>query len=237
MGKEGVVLKYHADASRFRSERPPPARGDLAIQPNLPSQQRLETGDRTQHGGLAAAAGPEQAHDFTAWKLQRKVIDRNPAAVRLADANKPKTPSDARVKAFMLGAKTMRTRRLEPQIRPVPLRTRARSQGVAFLRQRCRWPACVMRRCRTPSLAGRAVCRAMGRTRAAVSLLDTLATVLAALIVVPWPPWCSRFRTCHDTLDTSCGHRASGILSGTRSTSWLALRSGSARSALSRRGW
>ena len=66
VGEKGVVLKHHAHAAALGGQ---PAVGPghlLAADPHHPSLRPLEAGDQAQQGGLAAAGGAQQAHQF-AW--------------------------------------------------------------------------------------------------------------------------------------------------------------------------
>ena len=73
--EQRVVLEHHADAALFRGQGKPLARDELVGQADFPAGQRLETGDRAQCGGLAAAGGAEQTADVAGIQMQVEVLD------------------------------------------------------------------------------------------------------------------------------------------------------------------
>ncbi|GAB1426153.1 hypothetical protein MASR2M16_33870 [Thauera terpenica] len=70
MGKQGVVLKHHADAPTFRCEVHARGAHHLAAQPYLARGHTLEAGYAAQHRGLAAAGRAEQAADLAFFEAE-----------------------------------------------------------------------------------------------------------------------------------------------------------------------
>src|SRR5690606_10083941 len=61
--EQRVILEHDADVALFGGNTMACAAHHPAVDAYLSRGKRLETGDATQDGGLAAAAGPEQAAD------------------------------------------------------------------------------------------------------------------------------------------------------------------------------
>src|SRR5206468_2674477 len=79
--KERVALEHQADVARVRWALVDhfPANDDLS------RARLLQTGDDLQHGGLAAPARAQQGEKLTPSDPERKRIDGQHAAERLAD--------------------------------------------------------------------------------------------------------------------------------------------------------
>jgi hypothetical protein len=84
--KQRVILEYHADAPLLRRHCLVRIGDDAAIQPDLARGDVFESGDAAQHRGFAAAAGAEQAADFTGAQRKRDGFEHPPVSVRLLDA-------------------------------------------------------------------------------------------------------------------------------------------------------
>ena len=98
MGKERVALEHHRRAAR---------RGRLVVhhlvaEHDLAFADRLVAGDHAQRRGLAAAGRPEQAAIGAGLDLQRDMIDRDGAAVELADARELKVCRAAHARCLQL---------------------------------------------------------------------------------------------------------------------------------------
>ena len=87
MRKERVVLEHHADIA--------PVRGYAAdvrvVDQDLPGFGLDEPGDRAQQRGLAAAARPEKAEEFSIGEIERHLVESHqlPTLRYLAHATQP----------------------------------------------------------------------------------------------------------------------------------------------------
>jgi hypothetical protein len=75
MGKQGVVLKHHADVPLFDRQAVLRAADNIAGNADLALQCGLEPCDCAQQGGLAAATRAQQAADHAFLKMQADVAD------------------------------------------------------------------------------------------------------------------------------------------------------------------
>ncbi len=64
MRKQREILKDHAHPALFHRHQQVAAADSLLVKLDLAGQRPQKTGDGTQQGGLAAAAGPRQTTDF-----------------------------------------------------------------------------------------------------------------------------------------------------------------------------
>src|SRR5690606_2837991 len=85
VGKQGVILKYHADAALLRRNALPRTGHHLALKTDLAGGNRLETGNAAQGGGLAAAGGAQQAADVAGPQVQAQVLDYRMAVIAAAE--------------------------------------------------------------------------------------------------------------------------------------------------------
>ena len=83
--KQGVVLKHHADASRFWRKTVTRAAGDLTVDDDFTGDDTLKTRDAAQRRRLAAPTGAEQAGDGAAAQTEIDVTEHGACAVRLRD--------------------------------------------------------------------------------------------------------------------------------------------------------
>ena len=68
MRPHGIALKHHADIPLFRRHKGFPAGNQLIINVDLARGRLLKPGNHAEHGGLAAAGGPEKGNEFTVLK-------------------------------------------------------------------------------------------------------------------------------------------------------------------------
>ncbi len=85
VGEQRVILEDHADAAVLRRHAEVHRADELAVQADFAARHRLESGDAAQNGGLAAAAGAEQACQFTALQREREAGKHAIRAVKLRD--------------------------------------------------------------------------------------------------------------------------------------------------------
>ena len=78
MGKERVVLEHEPDAARFRGDlaHVSPLRHETFSDPDPARLKRLEPGCETQHRGLAATRGAEQADDLARSHREAELAHR-----------------------------------------------------------------------------------------------------------------------------------------------------------------
>ena len=62
---DGVGLEHHADVPLFRGHEGLPAGDQLVVDVHLAFRGLFKPGDDAQHGGLAAAGGAQQGHEFS----------------------------------------------------------------------------------------------------------------------------------------------------------------------------
>ncbi len=93
VGVQRAVLRAQTHP---RTRRCPEPGERLAHQPNLARIGLQQLADDVQNGGLAAAIGAEQAHDFTACDLQAEAVQHLAAAEALVEAIDPKRRGHAR---------------------------------------------------------------------------------------------------------------------------------------------
>ena len=74
VGEQGVVLEHHADMAFLRRQGKTGAGNHFTCQFDLAFQDRLETGDGAQCGGLAAARWTEQAADVARVEVQVEIL-------------------------------------------------------------------------------------------------------------------------------------------------------------------
>ena len=85
MRKQCVILKHHADASRFGGDMGFFAGNRDAVEADAARRRHFEARDQSQHGGLAAARRPEQTGNFPRRQVERQIAHHGLLAVGMAD--------------------------------------------------------------------------------------------------------------------------------------------------------
>jgi len=81
MREQAVFLKHHAHMALLGRQMCAGAGEQYLAQMNASRAHRLKTRNRSQHGGLAAARGPQQAGDMTCRHLQIKALQHGVQAL------------------------------------------------------------------------------------------------------------------------------------------------------------
>ena len=85
MGKQGVILKNHTDLPLLRRQVIPRLRKNDAADADHPVNQRLETGNATEQGGVATARWPQQTGNLPCFNAEAGAVNHGMRAVTLDD--------------------------------------------------------------------------------------------------------------------------------------------------------
>src|SRR5262245_34319555 len=85
MGKQCVVLEDHPDAAQLWSQLEAGTAHRLVIEQDLAGAHRLEAGDTTQQGSLAAATGTQQAGDVAGGQREGELIANAMLAIEVGE--------------------------------------------------------------------------------------------------------------------------------------------------------
>jgi hypothetical protein len=85
MGKDGIILKDHADATLFRRQVKPFLRDNLTGDFDRPLIESLKSGDETQRCRFTAATWPHQYKDIPGRNVKCQAVDGRLVPKRFCD--------------------------------------------------------------------------------------------------------------------------------------------------------